>query len=54
MNHLTCLSHRAKPAPGETTVLEQVILTIFNIYFRGWDNFPAVLSNLEKFYAKTP
>ncbi|HIJ65466.1 MAG TPA: hypothetical protein HPP77_05885 [Candidatus Hydrogenedentes bacterium] len=53
MKHVGSLSLLRKPAPGETTPLEQLILTVFGVYFRDWDNFPSVFSNLQKYYSKT-
>ena len=53
MRHVRPLSLAHKPAPGDTTLLEQLILAIFGIYFQQWDNFQPVFSNLQKFYSKT-
>ncbi len=38
---------------GETTVLEQLILLAFAVFFSDWRNFSSVMENLQKFYAKT-
>jgi hypothetical protein len=42
------------PLPGQTNVIESIILLLMTVFFRTWDNFQPVFRNLSKFYAKTP
>lgn len=39
---------------GGTSALESIIILLVTVFFRDWDNFPTVIQNLSKFYAKTP
>lgn len=32
--------------------LESIILILLTVTFQGWDNFPSVIRNLEKYYSK--
>jgi hypothetical protein len=55
MKHLACVSRRPSPAQiGVTTPIETIILLLVTVLFRDWDNFPQVIQNLQKYYAKTP
>jgi len=39
---------------GQTTAIESIIILLLTVFFRTWDNFPTVVQNLSKYYAKTP
>jgi hypothetical protein len=52
MKHIKQVSSSADGG-GQTTPLEQLILLLLSVYFSGWQNFSAVIGNLEKFYSKT-
>ncbi len=55
MAHVKLISRGKMPvAPGATDVWETIILLLMSIIFRDWDNFPQVIQNLQKYYAKTP
>jgi hypothetical protein len=49
------------PAPAQTSLIngnlspiETLILLLITVFFRDWDNYPQVIQNLQKYYAKTP
>ena len=54
MKHVHTISAPPKPAQGVTSPLEGAILAFITIFFNDWDNFQSVLTNLSKFYSKTP
>jgi len=54
MHHVKPMTRVPAPAQGVTTPLESVILLLITVVFQDWDNFPQVIQNLQKFYAKTP
>ena len=54
MAHLKPISLARRPMAGQTSVIEQAIVTLLTIFFFDWDNFPVVIQNLQKYYAKTP
>lgn len=55
MTHVRCVTRAPKPAQeGVTTPLETVIILLVSVIFQDWDNFPQVIQQLSKFYAKTP
>ena len=53
MKHVKPISVAFDSNGGETTLLEQVILLLLGIYFSNWENYSAVIRNLQKYYAKT-
>ncbi len=63
MKHLKYVSRTPEPAItgggigggfGNITVAEQLVLVALSFFFSDWQNFPQVIQNLQKFYAKTP
>lgn len=52
MPHIKPLSRT--PEIGQLDGTESLILFIFTIFFNGFDNFRSVLTNLQKFFSKTP
>ena len=32
---------------------EQIVILLFSAFFQDWINFPTVIQNLQKYYAKT-
>ena len=55
MIHLKCVSRPPRRADNKTlTMLEQIIVIVFSTFFSDWDNASSVVSNLEKYYSKTP
>ena len=53
MKHIKQISLFQSYQGGETTTLEAIILIVFGVLFRDFDNFAAVMQNLQKFYEKT-
>lgn len=53
MKHLRSISHPQRPAPGATSLVEQIIVVVMTILFADWDNGPQVIQALSQFYAKT-
>ena len=62
MRHCRCITQKPHVAQlggiggggGNTSLVESVILTLLTVFFQGWDNFQEVITNLQKFYSKTP
>lgn len=54
MKHVQPITSVPLKAQGVTTPIESVILLLFTIFFSTYENFPSVIQNLQKFYAKTP
>jgi hypothetical protein len=54
MQHIKPISALPRTAQGTTTPIEAGILVLLTIFFPDWDNFQTVITNLSKFYAKTP
>jgi hypothetical protein len=55
MHHIAPISRPPVLAQdGNTSGLEQIVLLLVTVIFQDWDNFPGVIQNLQKFYAKTP
>ncbi len=55
MKHLRLVSQRPRPASqGQVSGVESLILLVFSLVFRAWDNFSGVYQSLQKFYQKTP
>ena len=54
MRHVKPVSRIPMPAQGQLSLIEQVTLLIFSVFFRDWDNFFPVIQNLQKYYSKTP
>lgn len=52
MRHLKPMTKT--PAPGQTDLLESLIIFLLTGIFSDWDNFGPVIQNLQKFYRKTP
>jgi hypothetical protein len=45
---------RLTPPLGQTSAIGTIIEVLLALFFRNWDNFSTVLTNLQKFYAKIP
>ena len=54
MSHLNTITRAPARAQGSTSPFESVVLLFLTLLFSDWDNFPQVIQNLQKFYAKTP
>jgi len=39
---------------GRINFVEQLVLTVFGLFFSDYSNYPVVIQNLRKFYSKTP
>lgn len=51
MKHVRPMSQmplEAQDFPG----VETAIVVVLTVLFQGWDNFPSVIQNLQKFFAK--
>lgn len=53
MTHLRTITRRPEPAQGGLDFIESIILLVYTVAFQGWDNFPSIIRNLQKFYSKT-
>jgi hypothetical protein len=57
VKHLNPISRTPSPAQifggGGIDAIESLVLILFTVAFQGWDNFPAVIQNLQKYFAKT-
>ena len=53
MKHVRLVSRAQTPAIGATTAVEELVTLLLTAYFRHWDNFSGVISNLQKYFAKT-
>ena len=59
MRHLRAVSRVPKYAIGgnnygNTSIAEEVVIMLLTVFFSAWENFPAVIQNLQKYYRKTP
>jgi len=54
MKHIHAISRMAAPPRAQVSLVETIILYLLAIFFNTWDNFPSVIQNLQKYYAKTP
>jgi hypothetical protein len=54
MSHIRSISRAPQLAQGGTSPLETIIILLTTVIFQDWDNFPQVIQQLSKFYAKTP
>lgn len=52
MKHISPLTHRPAVAQ-QVDLFETAILLLLQVFFSDWDNFPAVIQNLRKYYSKT-
>jgi hypothetical protein len=39
---------------GNISVAEQAILLLLGVFFGDWQNYQQVITNLQKYYRKTP
>lgn len=53
MTHIRTITRVSMPGKGSIDPLEQIIILVIGIFFQDWDNYQAVLQNLQKFYSKT-
>lgn len=54
MQHIKPITSIPRVAQGTTSPIEAAILVLLTIFFPDWDNFQDVITNLSKFYSKTP
>jgi len=56
MTHIRTISRLPRTAQdfGRVTAIETVILLLMAQLFSSWDNFQTVISNLQKYFSKTP
>lgn len=52
MSHIKPLTR--SPQLCQLDPLESFIILFFGTFFRGFDNIRGVVTNLQKFFAKTP
>jgi len=61
MKHLSTVSRKPGLAliggiggGSNTTIGEQLVILLMTVFFNDWENFSAVIQNLQKYYQKTP
>lgn len=54
MLHAKPISRRVTVQSATTDTYESLILVVMAIFFKDWDNFTTVYTNLASYFSKTP